>query len=113
VESSDHVHPKTEALRKKPGPKLLDSVFNAEADAYRGQGVLSYVEQHTSLLYYERHGCISCHTKNGAHSACGMCFSCYQLVRCRRKSIIEGRREQTRKPPKRFGVPSLRAIGLG
>jgi hypothetical protein len=108
VGSSDQLRRK--APGKKPGPKLLESVLNAEAEAEGGQA-LSYAKEHISLLYYERHGCMSCHTKNGPHHACGMCCLCYHMVRERRKSIIEGKKIHILKLPARFGVPSL--LGRG
>jgi len=76
----------------------------ADADAADPAG-LDYVQQHTSLIYYERHGCVSCHAANGPHFGCGMCHLCYTMVRERRKAIIEGRKVHIVKPAARFRVP--------
>ena len=89
---------------RKPPVKVMDDPFRAEAgDSSSG---LSYPEQHTSLVYYELYGCLSCHRNEGPHMACGLCGPCYALINQRRRRILEGRKHYRREPPARLGVPS-------
>ena len=96
--------------KTQPWGTLLDSVFRTQTEAQERQRDISFAEQHESQIYFERHGCVSCHEdalqQGRPHHACGMCLNCYALIGHRRKAIREGRKQCKRKPPARFGVPS-------
>jgi hypothetical protein len=94
------------AKKQRQYGTAIDSIFRAQTEAELRQSHIAFTEAHESKLYYERHGCVSCHLKEIPHHACGMCLPCYALISQRRKSIREGKKHLHFKPPARIGVPS-------
>ena len=59
-------------------------------------------ERNAKAIYFERHGCIHCHTKDRPHYSSGICTGCYHPILAKLNAIA---RELTAEHEKQLGVP--------
>jgi hypothetical protein len=67
---------------------VLEPFFRSRQIVYELRRLQSVPEQESWRVFYERHGCLYCHTQERGHGGCGMCFRCYPRSLNERKAII-------------------------
>jgi hypothetical protein len=68
---------------------ILEPFFRSRQIAYELRRLQSVPEQDSWNLFFERHGCLYCHSKERIHAGCGMCVRCYPRVLKEKQAIIK------------------------
>ncbi|HVA18058.1 MAG TPA: hypothetical protein VMV59_10155 [Candidatus Dormibacteraeota bacterium] len=66
---------------------ILEPWFRTRRVAQEIRKLQTVQERNAKAIYFERHGCISCHTQDRPHSSSGMCTGCYNTIFSRLDAI--------------------------
>jgi hypothetical protein len=67
----------------------LEPFFRTRQIAYEIRRLQTVPEQESWRVFFERHGCLYCHSQERGHGGCGMCFRCYPRILNEKKAIIK------------------------
>lgn len=68
----------------------LEPFFRSRQIAYEIRRLQTVPEQESWHVFFERRGCLYCHSKERIHGGCGMCVRCYpRIIREKQKIIRE------------------------
>ncbi len=76
-----------EALEAK-GSRIFEPWFRTKREAYELRRLQTVPERKKWGLYYERYGCLHCHTKKRPHASTGFCAPCRATIAQQLESII-------------------------
>lgn len=76
-----------EALEAK-GSRIFEPWFRTKREAYELRRLQTVPERTKWGLYYERFGCIHCHTKKRPHASTGFCAPCRAKIAHQLEAII-------------------------
>jgi hypothetical protein len=66
----------------------LEPFFRTRQIAYEIRRLQTVPEQESWRVFFERHGCLYCHSKDRIHGGCGMCVRCYPRILNEKQTII-------------------------
>src|SRR5487761_131063 len=81
---------------------ILEPWFRTRRVAQEIRKLQTVQERNAKATYFERHGCIHCHTQDRPHYSNGICTGCYPTIVSRLNAIA---RESTAKHEKQPYVP--------
>ena len=81
---------------------ILEPWFRTRRVAQEIRRLQTVQERNAKAIFFERHGCISCHTQDRPHSSSGMCVRCHSTITARLNAIA---RELTAEHEKQSCVP--------
>ncbi len=67
---------------------VFEPFFRSRRIAYELRRLQTVPEQRKWHVFYERHGCLRCHTSERIHTGNGFCANCYPWVHRALKQII-------------------------
>jgi hypothetical protein len=66
----------------------LEPFFRSRQIAFEIRRLQTVPEQESWHVFFERHGCLYCHSKERIHGGCGMCVRCYPRILNEKQTII-------------------------
>jgi hypothetical protein len=66
----------------------FEPFFRSRQIAFEIRRLQTVPEQESWHVFFDRHGCLYCHSKEKGHAGCGMCFRCYPRILNEKKTII-------------------------
>jgi hypothetical protein len=75
-------------------PATLEPFFRSRQIAYEIKRLQTVPEQDSWHVFFERHGCLYCHSKERIHGGCGCCVRCYPRILNEKRAIIRELMEQ-------------------
>jgi hypothetical protein len=67
----------------------LEPFFRSRQIAYEIKRLQTVPEQDSWRVFFERHGCLYCHSKERIHGGAGMCVRCYPRILKEKQVIIK------------------------
>ncbi len=77
-----------EALEAK-GSRIFEPWFRSKREANELRRLQTVAERKKWGLYYERHGCLHCHTDKRPHASNGLCHRCRGKITHQLEMIIQ------------------------
>jgi hypothetical protein len=67
---------------------VLEPFFRSRQIAFEIRRLQTVPEQESWRVFFQRHGCLHCHSDERIHGGCGMCVRCYPRILKEKQTII-------------------------
>jgi len=78
---------------------ILEPWFRTRRVAQEIRKLQTVQERNAKAIYFERHGCISCHTQDRPHYSSGICTVCYHHILAELNAIVRESTAEHEKQP--------------
>jgi hypothetical protein len=67
---------------------VVEPFFRSRQIAFEIRRLQTVPEQESWHVFFDRHGCLYCHSRDRIHGGCGMCVRCYPRILKEKQAII-------------------------
>ena len=95
-----------EVFAKRDG-FILEPWFQTKSVAKEIRKLQTVQDRNAKALYFERYGCIHCHTQKHRHASSGLCIACYRLIAERLKTCarnLTAAAQEEKRTPRDLGA---------